>query len=321
MEKPYSQKKPWLTASQQVKRLGDKGVRFNVMSADDARSYLEKNSNYFRIRSYRSGFAKVTEGPRKGQYANLDFAMLVDLSIIDMLLRNQLLPMTLDIEHFCKVKFLQQVEHAGEDGYAIVADFLRSQDCNTTGNQVTNHVKAEIEAEKHSPYCSYLIEQHPTYDYPVWEFIEVICFGTFCYFYKYAAKRFGRKDMEQEFYRLQAVRGMRNACAHNQTIINDMAAGEPRFHLDYAISKELAAIDGIGKSQRKSKMSNERLQQIVTTLFMHSHRASEGVINHRAQNLDAFIKRMNKNLSYYDGNTEVLSGFAFLTKVITAWYS
>lgn len=38
---------------------------------------------------------KVEEGARK-EYANLDFKMLVDLSIVDMLLRYEMLPLTLD---------------------------------------------------------------------------------------------------------------------------------------------------------------------------------------------------------------------------------
>lgn len=83
------------------------------MSEDDARVYLEKNSNYFRLRAYRLGFPKVEEGNRKGEYANLDFMMLVDLSIVDMLLRYEMLPLTLDVEHFAKVKLLKRIETEG----------------------------------------------------------------------------------------------------------------------------------------------------------------------------------------------------------------
>ena len=97
-------KKPWLTPLEQIAHLKSKGVRFDLISETDACSYLAENNNYFRIRSYRTNFEKVTEGARKGQYANLDFKMLVDLSIVDMLLRNELLPMSLDIEHFSKVR-------------------------------------------------------------------------------------------------------------------------------------------------------------------------------------------------------------------------
>ena len=65
--------KPWLTASEQIDRLKSRGVHFSLMSEDDARAYLEKNSNYFRLCAYRLGFPKVEEGNRKGEYANLDF--------------------------------------------------------------------------------------------------------------------------------------------------------------------------------------------------------------------------------------------------------
>ena len=43
------------------------------------------------------------------------------------MLRYTLLPMTLDIEHFAKVKLMREVtERADEDGYSIVADYLES---------------------------------------------------------------------------------------------------------------------------------------------------------------------------------------------------
>lgn len=100
-------RKPWLTASEQIDHLKSRGVHFSLMSEDDARAYLEKNSNYFRLRAYRLGFPKVEEGARKGEYANLDFKMLVDLSIVDMLLRYEMLPLTLDVEHFAKVKLFK----------------------------------------------------------------------------------------------------------------------------------------------------------------------------------------------------------------------
>ena len=74
--------------------------------------------------AYRLGFPKVEEGTRKGEYANLDFRMLVDLSIVDMLLRYEMLPLTLDVEHFAKVKLLKRIETEGEDGYSIVSNFF-----------------------------------------------------------------------------------------------------------------------------------------------------------------------------------------------------
>lgn len=89
-------RKPWLKASGQIDYLKSRGVHFSLMCEDDASAYLEKNNNYYRLRAYRLGFPKVEEGTRKGEYANLDFKMLVDSSIVDMLLRYELLPLTLD---------------------------------------------------------------------------------------------------------------------------------------------------------------------------------------------------------------------------------
>ena len=64
--------KPWLTPMQQVEHLKKQGVRFEMISEEDARAYLSKNNNFFRIRSYRTNFEKVAEGSRAGQYVNLE---------------------------------------------------------------------------------------------------------------------------------------------------------------------------------------------------------------------------------------------------------
>lgn len=44
--------KPWLTPEQQIEHLERKGVAFNLMSKQEALSYLKHNNNYFRFRSY-----------------------------------------------------------------------------------------------------------------------------------------------------------------------------------------------------------------------------------------------------------------------------
>ena len=66
-------RKPWLTASEQIDHLKSRGVHFSLMSEEDARAYLEKNSNYFRLRAYRLGFPKVEEGNRKGEVCKSRF--------------------------------------------------------------------------------------------------------------------------------------------------------------------------------------------------------------------------------------------------------
>lgn len=315
-----SHDKPWLTAPEQVQHLKSKGVTFNLMSETEAESYLAKNSNYFRLRAYRTGFSKVEEGARKGQYAKLDFKMLVDLSIIDMLLRNEMLPITLDTEHFSKIKLLDAIEKNNEDGYAIVSDFITSYDKPNDGAGTCNRVKQEIENAKQSPYLADLVTRYPNFDYPAWSFVEVVTFGTFLYFYKFCAQRFGDKVLEDDFYLLQSVKGLRNACAHNNCIINNLVTGKPRHRVRHKVSRAVGAVSGVSAGMRQSRLNNDRIQQIVTSLFVHQGIASGGVKIHRAQSLYSFTRRMNKHLNYYEGNYHVLSSFEFLTKVINAWY-
>lgn len=190
--------------------------------------------------------------------------MLVDLSIVDMLLRYEMLPLTLDVEHFAKVKLLKCIETEGEDGYAVVSDFISSYDGVKPDGTPCNSLKDEILRCKNSPYTGGLIARYADNDFPAWAFIEVVSFGSFLYFYKFCANRFD--------------------------------------------------------DQRKSKMSNDRIQQIVTTLYAHRKLASQGVLEHRAKSLSVFVQRMNKHVDYYQGNLQVSTGFEFITKVISAWF-
>ena len=80
-----------------------------------------------QLAAYRVLFEKRIGGAHDGEYVGLDFGHLRDLAAIDHMLRYTLLPMTLDIEHFAKVKLMREVtERADEDGYSIVADYLES---------------------------------------------------------------------------------------------------------------------------------------------------------------------------------------------------
>ena len=303
-------RKPWLTPSQQVEHLKAKGVRFELMSEGDAVAYLKKNSNYFRLRSYRTGFPKVEEGKRKGEYVKLDFKMLVDLSIIDMLLRRSFLPLAIDVEHFAKVALLNRIEAAGEDGYTIVSDFIESSES----------IKQEIERGRTSVYVAGLLDKYKDFEFPAWVFMEVISFGTFCHFYKFCACRFDDQDMKQRYYQLMDVKSFRNACAHNNCILNDLGTNHPRRTTSRVITQALGRVEGIGASQRRAKMRNPRLRQIVTVLFVHKELASEGVKAHEAESLASFKKRMNKHLDYYKGVDSVTSTFSFLSHIIESWY-
>ena len=131
MAEPHD-RKPILTIEQQIEHLKQKGVAFELCSEEEAADYLRDKCNFFKLASYRKLFSKYEGGPRDGRYVDLDFGQLRLLAALDQELRHALLGMTLDIEHFQKVTLLREMEDRGEDGYAIVADYMASL---TTANR------------------------------------------------------------------------------------------------------------------------------------------------------------------------------------------
>jgi len=307
---------PLLSPQQQIEHLEEQGIAFNLWGKSNALQYLRDNTNYFRLKSYKDGFERVVGGKNDGKYLHLDFAMLVDLSIIDMLLRNELLPMTLDIEHYAKVNLMNALEAHGDDGYALVNAFVCS---NGRMDESENPVLRDISRGKSSPFVSNIVSAHPDYDYPVWEFVEVIPFGTFLRFYRYCADEFADRGMRDTYYCLQGVKVMRNGCAHNNCILNDMRRWADARRPQHVVVRSLASI-GVSSEMRRTKLSNERFQQIATTFYMHKTYASPGVLKHRARSLWEFTTRMNKHVDYYDHNEQVRSGFAFIEKIVSGWY-
>ena len=74
-------------------------------------------NNYLRAAAYRKLYDRYAEGPRKGEYVNLNFQNLVDPSAIDRRLREALLAAAVDVEHFAKVVCLRAARPRGGDGY------------------------------------------------------------------------------------------------------------------------------------------------------------------------------------------------------------
>ncbi|MBM6683889.1 Abi family protein [Collinsella intestinalis] len=116
--------KPLLSVEELVAHLKSKGVAFNLCPEAEAAEYLTKTNNYLRAASYRKLFPVHNQGPRMGCFVHLDFAYLVELSSIDRMLRETLLALAIDVEHFAKVRLLTRVEAEGEDGYAIASRFF-----------------------------------------------------------------------------------------------------------------------------------------------------------------------------------------------------
>lgn len=304
-----AERKPWLDAAGQVERLRSRGARFKFISGPDAVAYLKRNGNYFRLRSHGTGCCKVEEGPREGQHANLDLKMPVDLSIIDALMRYEMLPMTLNTERFEKVGLLGAIEGAGEDGRAVVSDFLATCDMTHDG-KTSNRTRAEISRGQSSPCAEVLLERCPELGFPAWALIEAVSFGAFVHLYRFYAEKFNGKAMSDGFYLLQSVRGLGSACAQGRCIINDMSSCDSGSR---------------GNQRHGGRPAKGQTQQREAPADCDDAlRAREGRVPRRwepwGRSLGEPARRMSEHIECCRGDDQIISSFAFLTTLIGGWF-
>lgn len=312
----YKELKPMLNVEELVKHLQEKGVKFELTPVEEAQKYLEENNNYFKLVSYRKNFPKYEKGKNVGRYIDLDFKMLEDLSIIDMRLRKTMLNIVLDLEHYAKVKLLSKIENTTKDGYSLVEKYILDLKNKNEYEFLENELNKNIKGT----YCGDLVSKYKG-EYPIWVFIEIIPFGRFIKFYMFVANELQDKEMIDESYLLKNVRELRNACAHNNCILNDLKAGTSNYKTNYRILNEIANI-GISKETRNKRMSNSRIQQIVTLLYLNKKiTTSNGVLKHQSENLQNLKKRIEYHIDYYNKNNLIQANFNFLNKIIDNWYN
>ena len=193
----YKEIKPMLNVHEQVEHLLKNGVKFEIISKEEAENYLGKNNNYFKLTAYRKNFEKYDTGKDKDKYINLDFQMLIDLSIIDMRLRKCLLNIVLDLEHYTKIKLLNMVENTTKDGYLLVEKYIKN--LNKKEHTVLEH---ELSRHIENTYCGNLDCKYNK-EYPIWVFIEIIPFGRLIKFYKFVAENLHDNEMLNEAYLLK----------------------------------------------------------------------------------------------------------------------
>ena len=137
----------------------------------------------------------------------------------------------------------------------------------------------------------------------------------------FVANKLQDKEMIDEAYLLKNVRELRNACAHNNCILNDLKARTSNYKTNYKILREIARI-GISKETRNKRMSNSRIQQIVTLLYLNKKiTTSKGVLKYQTEKLQNLKERIEYHMDFYDKNNLIQANLIFLNKIIDNWYN
>ena len=307
--------KPKLFLDGQIEHLKEKGVLFNIMDEAEAKDYLGQHNNYFKLTAYRKNYDKHPAGENKDKYINLEFAYLVDIAVIDMQLRYRIVHMALDLEHHTKLQLLRKMDEYNEDGYQVVQDYIDSLD-----EKQKKIFDSEINRNKGNIYCGDIIAKYEG-AFPIWAFIEIVPFGRLVAFYGFCADRFSDKSMKDTFYRLLTCKEIRNASAHSNCILNNLKAKTAAHSTNAAVTSELMKIKGMNTNFRKNRMSNARIQQVVTLLYTHKDMVeSEGIKRSESEDLKKIMERVDKNYDYYNTNPMIKGTFDFLKLVVDSWF-
>lgn len=297
--------KELLTIDQLIEHMISKGIIFNEISADEAKEYLKNNNYYMKLASYRTNYEKQTaDCSTKGQYINLDFAYLQELSIIDMRLRYIIMEMCLDLEHYIKLSLLNRIDSSGDDGYQLIRKFV-------TKNE---KILKKIYGHRSSEYCKGLIDKYYPY-FPAWVFVELISFGDLTYLCDFYSKIYGEEIVDNKFMNL--IRDLRNASAHSNCLINrlqDRIIGLPdKRIIDYIKNMKCS-----GNTAIRNNLSKNFIYNFIVLIYVYDNIVnSEGVKGNRYNELKKlFNERMVRNKHYFEKNNLIKSQYNFLKKVV-----
>ncbi len=137
------------TPQDQVSCMVENGVEFKLMSKSDAERFLTYSNFFFKVKAFDKNFDKYKDekSPCFGKYINLDFEYLVDLSRKDASLRELILDLALDLEHYLKVAVNRVLMNAQVDTPTLLQSFFTFSEQKTLQEIGVHAAKSSIKAE------------------------------------------------------------------------------------------------------------------------------------------------------------------------------
>lgn len=308
--------KPIKTTLELVEHMEKKGIKFDLVSKEEAADFLEQNNYYLKLASYRVNFEKFQSNSKNfGKYIDLDFGYLKELSTLDHYLRHILLELCMDIEHYMKVILLTTIsKNSQEDGYHIVLEFIKNED-------PKGKVLQRIQQHKFGTYSKDLIAKYDP-QYPVWVFVELISFGDLvhlCSYYDalYGTKLFGTID--HKF--INTVRDIRNACAHNNCMLNTVIKKLPKGRqADSRIRnfvRNHSQSPTISNRSINNYLNNEFSYNVLTLIFVYYQLVPARTRKKMFLNLKEFIEgRCSSHKDWFCNQDKLISLYSFWLKFI-----
>lgn len=308
--------KPKLSIIQQIELLKQKGVCFEIYKEQDAYKFLQNNSYFFRLKEY----LHIFKAPISKNYENIDFAHLVDLSTIDMHIRRFIIRLSLDIEHTLKTKIMRDFSSSNDDGYEIVNEFLQN---NTYTREFLEKNISKIKKLCDNNKDLYLPSQYILHKYKwdlaIWNFVEIVQFGSFLEFANCFYQRYKNLEFNSIKNSLFNIKCLRNAAAHNNCLLsnlNDNIKNPQKQVVDEIFRRKI--FKNKGSNYIKNNMKNRVVNDFVVAIFVYNAVCKSTKMKANCFNdlWELFTTRILQNARFYHKNKLVVRRYIFCLKLI-----
>lgn len=296
-----------LSIPNQIQHMKKKGITFSICTETEARTFLSTHNYYYKIKAYAHNFDRYREPAKKGQYINLDFAQLKDLSTIDAHFRKIILTMCVDLEHFLKVKMLNDCTMVDEDGYEIVQELFRRN----------SKLEADVERAKVNTSTSHSIAEKCHGQWALWNVVELLSFGPFVQLYQLFYERNATfKNTGTEY--LYPVRMIRNAAAHNNCLLNQMRAPYSRpINPSYDLRNRIIEISSVRAERVKAYLQHPTIHDFLALIILYDRVVPEPTRSKGLQEVsNLFHKRMVRNKDYYQKEQGLIASYRFVLEIL-----
>ena len=196
-----------LTIDSQIEHLMAEGVQFNIMSIEEASDFLMNKTYYFKLKSYIKNYRRSNNG----KFSNLEFAYLVELSVLDAHFRSKVLDLCLSIEHQLKTMIMRSItENEQEDGFSIIQELFETDP----------QIKDDILRKTNS--ASFDLRSHCVDEIPVWVFLELCSYSSLIKLFSLYYEKVDSKVCKNLIPLIYSSKYLRNAAAHNSCLLNSL---------------------------------------------------------------------------------------------------
>lgn len=207
-----------LSIYEQIEYMKENGITFNLFKENEAENFLKYSNYFFKVKSFSKNFKKINK-----KYQNLEFIYLKELALMDTLLRDIILELSLVIEHLLKVNLIGHITNNNvEDGYQIVQEYLSSNQ----RNEPSIFKRYNQSRKKVDFYTRGIMDKYYKYNFPAWAFIEILTFSELLKFLKFYYDKYDETSFKTLNSLLYNVRKLRNVSAHNNCFLNNLENNE-----------------------------------------------------------------------------------------------